>query len=277
VPGKVAVTQMTQKDGHTATMRYDLTTKRSADGARMEVRFERFKFVELDGQDARSPEVHASIEEVERMAATIPTLLVSREGEYVGVDGLDEMIDSLLAWERGRKKMDPVKVADLARLMRSPEMKEALSNKCGDYWRVWVGMWKELRLAPNEKKATTFTMGTAGSEFPATFEHHGPVPGEPGLVRLSMESVLEGEQAKAALAGILQQMQQQLHVLQMPRILRMRRETHAGVDIDPLTGKPHRARSDVAWEAEIEREGVLKKHQIDEYELDWSPAVTSAR
>jgi hypothetical protein len=164
-------------------------------------------------------------------------------------------------------------------MMRSPEMKAALAEKSGDYWHVWVGLWLGVHLAPGEKKTTALSVGTMGeaAEAPATVEHHGPVPGEPGLVRLSMDAVLEGEQAKAALSGILKEMQRQLHVPEMPRFLRMRRETHVGADIDPLTAKPRRVRTEVKWDAEIEGAGALKKHQVDEYEFDWSPAVTSGR
>jgi hypothetical protein len=277
VPGRAAVTQVALKDGHTSTMRYDLTTKRSADGGHLEVRFERFQFVEFDGKLLRAPELHAVREELEKMASLIPTLLVSPEGEFTGVEGLDEMIDALLAWQRGQKKRDPATTAKVEAFMRSPEMKAAMTQKTGDYWQVWVGLWLDLHLVPGEKKTTSLSMGSfaGGASSPATFEHHGPVPGEPGLVRLSMRSLLEGEQAKAAVSGVLQEMQRQLRLPEMPRILRMRRDTQASTDIDPLTARPRRVRMEVTWDGEIEGHGALSKREMNEYEFDWSPAASA--
>src|SRR5262249_42649689 len=129
VPGRAAVTQVALKDGHTSTMRYDLTTRRSADGGRIEVRFERFQFIEVDGRDLRAPELRAVREDLERMASMIPTLLVSPEGEFTGVEGMDEMIEGILARQRGQKKLDPAKTAQIEAFMRSPEMKATLTQK----------------------------------------------------------------------------------------------------------------------------------------------------
>jgi hypothetical protein len=273
VPGRVAVAHRGTKDGQTLTMRYDLTTRRAAEGGPVEVRFERFEFIDLDGVDLRAAEHRPVVAQLQVAVAAIPVLLVSPEGEFVGVTAMDQMIDAVLKLTDDGK--DPKKRAAVSRTMHSPEVKALLEEKTGDYWAVWVGLWKDLRLVPGQRWETMFESKAAGGAVvrtPTLFEHHGATPGAPGLVRLSMESVTEGEQARAAAAGLLAEIASQMGQSTMPRVLRVRRELHASVDTDPDTLRPKRARLETLLEMHLDGHPPARRRQIDEYELDWPSA-----
>ena len=181
---------------------------------------------------------------------------------------MDEMIEMLLARERSRT--DPAKVAAIEHMMRSPEMKARLTEKTGDYWMTWVGLWKDLRLSPGQTWESTLGASTA------VYRHHGPVPGEPGLVRFSADIVLEGEKAKAMLAELLGEMTRQMNLpdvpSKVPPVERIRREERVSVDTDPLTLRPRRARMETLSEMKMQGMAASTKREVDDYEFDWSAA-----
>jgi hypothetical protein len=268
VPGRAKVTHRAERDGHVSTMRYDLAVKRNAEG-QLEVRFDGFTFTELDGKDMQASELRAVRAGLEKLTAMIPNLLITPEGDYAGVLGMDEMIEALLAFER--KTKTPAQMASMERLLRSPEVKAMLIAKSGDYWHTWVGVWKDLRLTPGERWTAALEVGTPSGtvEVPAVFEHHGAVPGEPGLVRFSMASTLEGEAAASLMAGILREVIGALGKSTMPKLESVRRATKASADIDPRTAKPRRARMEVLMEVKIEGIPAKSQRQVDEYEFAW--------
>jgi hypothetical protein len=261
VPGRVAVTHRAEKGGHVTTMRYDLAVTRNAAGM-LEVRFAHFIFLDFDGKDLRSPPYGKVVEDLAKLAAMIPTMLVSPEGEYAGVSGMDEMVEAILAHENTPGK-DPAAIAAAARLLRSPEMKARLTERTGDYWMTWVGLWKDLRLVPGQTWETTMDGASA------VYHHHGPVPGERGLVRFSAIIVLEGEPARAQLADVLGEVTRQLGVTDLPPVERMRREVRASADTDPLTLRPRRARLETILDVKVQGIPATSKREVNDYELDW--------
>ena len=268
VPGRVGVTHRAEKKGHTSTIHYFLVVTRGAGGT-IEVRFEDFTFLDLDGQDLTSPELHDVVEQLRTFTAVIPTMVISPGGEYTGVRGLEEMIDKVLSSNLTRQK-DPKKAAATARLMKSPEVKAQLEAKCGDYWNSWVGQWKDLSLAPGETGNAEWQVRLPGGGFassPVVFEHHGAVPGEPRLVRLSTTALLEGEAARAALSEFTKEISQGNSIV----IEKMRRETRSSTDTDPRTLMPRRVREEVLLDIKVANHAATKSRQIDEYEFDWAP------
>jgi hypothetical protein len=167
--------------------------------------------------------------------------------------------------EGGRVELTSIGCAlSVERLMRSPEMKARLTEKTGDYWMTWVGLWKDLRLVPGQTWETTMDDGAS-----AVYQHHGPVPGEPGLVRFSASIVLEGDVAKAEMADVLGESTRQLDVTDLPPVERVRREAHASADTDPLTLRPRRARLETIFDVKMQGIPAISKREVNDYELDW--------
>ena len=269
VPGRVGVTQRAERKGHASTIHYFLIVTRGPGGGTLEVHFKDFKFLDLAGQDRSSPEVQAALEQLRSYVAVIPTIVISPEGEYLGIRGLDELIDRILSGDITKQK-DPKKAAAVALRMKSPESKAQIEAKCGDYWNSWVGQWKNLSLAPGETGKSEVQIRLPGGGFassPVLFEHHGATPGEPWLVRLSSSGLLEGEAAKAALSDFMKQISPDDNIV----IERLRREMRSSVDTDPLTLMPHRVRLESVLEIKVVGAAATKSRQLDEYEFDWSP------
>ncbi len=267
VPGRVGVTQRAERKGHASTLHYFLYVTQGPGGDTLEVRFKDFKFLDLAGQDMSSPEVQAALEQVRSYVAVIPTIVVSPEGEYMGVRGLDEMIDKVLSGGLTKQK-DPKKAAAVALAMKSPESKAQIEAKCGDYWNSWVGQWKNLTLAPGETGTSEVQIRLPGGGFassPVLFEHHGATPGEPGLVRLSTSALLEGDAARAALGAYMKQISPDDNIV----IERLRRVMRSSIDTDPLTLMPRRVRLESVLEIKVAGAAATKSRQLDEYEFDW--------
>lgn len=269
VPGRAGVTARAEKNGHTSTLHYFLVLTRGRVGGEIEVRFEDFTVLDIDGQDLTSPQFRGIAEQLRMFTAVIPTMVISPEGDYTGVRGLDEMNDKILSSNLIEQK-DPKKAAATARLMRSPESKAQAESKCGDCWNSWVGQWKGLGFVPGETGTAEEHVRLPGGAFastPVVFEHHGSAPGEPRLARLSKVAVLEGEAAGAAVIDFMKGIGEGDGLV----IEKMRRETRSSTDTDPRTLMPRRVRVEVLLEMKVKDHPVANIRQVDEYEFDWAP------
>ncbi|WP_438018388.1 hypothetical protein WMF18_04635 [Sorangium sp. So ce315] len=186
------VEQVTDKRGRKARLRYTLAVLPGVDG-NLDVHFEDMRFLEIDGKDVAAPGAGSQPGPSLGLMATAPVLVVSRDGAYVGVRELGDSAERLLGSPLFLE--GPQQVANVAELLPAPQMKAMLLTKAGDHWTTWVGAWAGLEIAPGESRDGVEELAFGERQVPmrVRYQHHGPVAGASGLVRVSFTSTLDEE------------------------------------------------------------------------------------
>jgi hypothetical protein len=196
-PVRVAVTEKAIKGGVAATLRYELAV-RSVAGGRLAVRLTDLQFLELGGQDLRSPAARKQLEPALKASAAMPTMLIAPDGTFADVKDLDEALRVMAAGSKPRSAADK---RALTAMLQSPQMRALLKNNAAELWNIWVGLWAGADLEPGKtRELNQETPLPDGSvmERPLRVTHHGPA-GPPGHVHLSFESTLEATPRKKGL------------------------------------------------------------------------------
>ncbi len=276
VPGRVRVLEKSDKRGGTATTEYDLVINRAPDGTNLEVRFENFRFVVVNGQDATTPEMKEALGPTAVLASAMPTFLISPEGDYLDAVGMEETIEKTLAFmrESGAAGQDPATIQQVEATMRSPQMVAQMRAKAGDHWMVWVGLWAGVELSDGGTVETTTAIPMPdGStvDAPLTFRHAGQEAGAGGRVTLEAESILEGEEATRALERAVRSMAGPQGAPPPGQMFAsFRREFKARVITDPKTLRPSRATSEaISRISAVDGEERTQK-ESHVYEFHWS-------
>ncbi|WP_437735189.1 hypothetical protein [Sorangium sp. So ce1335] len=276
VPCRVPVEQITDKRGRKARLRYTLSVLPAVDG-NLDVRFEDMRFLEIDGQDVASPEAGAQPGASLGLMATAPVLVVSREGAYVGVRELGDSVERLLGSPLFLE--GPQQVASVAKLLPAPQMKAMLLTKAGDHWTTWVGAWAGLELAPGESREGVEEVAVGERQVPmrVRYDHHGPVAGPSGLVRVSFTSTLDDETGWGAMRHAVVDMQRDaghelstevekaLDQISLRRVIRLEAET------DPATLRSIRARYEMVMEFSAKGRKE-RRRDVREDRFDWDRA-----
>ncbi len=262
-PCRVPARQVVTKKGIEAVLTFDVTLEPRVDD--LAVRLDKMKVVSVGGRDASDPAVAKSVGPVLAMQSALPTFVVARDGEYLGVEGMEATIDAVLAIvpDRGR----------YAAMMKSPEMQAMIERASGEHWNTWVGYWLEWAVPPGKPEVTSESFEMApGAVVPLnhTLETLGPVKGAPALVLLRTRQLVDGPEATRGMIAYLRQMATQVGGPPVPAdaISRFRRETKITVALDPATARPHRARYEMIADVDDKREV-----EVRDTWFDWSKAV----
>ncbi|WP_043431343.1 hypothetical protein [Cystobacter fuscus] len=144
----------------------------------------------------------------DRLVDRIPLVRVSRQGEFLGIEGAAEAREAF-ASEVKLKSLDPLS----RRVFDMTTTDEALRAIALDFWNMSVGAWPRLGLTPGtsrELRSPTSVpqLGGGTLDMVATFRWVGPsacTPDEkePRCVELVLESSPDREQAKKLLQQAL--------------------------------------------------------------------------
>lgn len=196
VPGSVWVTEASTKGGQTAQVRYEVTLTRDPKSKNLHLRLQNFSIVRIEGVDLKDPKMKKDLDQANKLAAAIPTLVISPEGRFVDVVEYEAMVDKVIASLPG---LDP----SVARMLKAPTTIAMMKQKSIDFWLIWVGAWVDARV--NTAGATR----TETQPFPmpdgtkvdgkVTYKNAGAAKGDPKLVQLELESRIEGAEATAAM------------------------------------------------------------------------------
>ncbi|MGH7150138.1 MAG: hypothetical protein ACREIU_05555, partial [Planctomycetota bacterium] len=188
VPGRATVTEVSEKKGQTVKARYTLVLSAAPEGDDLHLRHEDYDILEFNGRKTTSPEARKALGPTLALAGAIPTLVVSKGGEFQDAIGMEEAAERTLAYFKATQgpDADPAMMESLQATLGSPQMIAQLKAKSADAWNVWVGTWVEHPVRPGEStKLTTSLPIPDGSTFdaPMTLHHRGAAPGAPGHVR----------------------------------------------------------------------------------------------
>jgi hypothetical protein len=275
VPSRVTVTETVLKKGQTAKMRYDMVLTAQSKGENRELKFDKFKFIELDGTDLSVPENQEKLAPVLKhltaMGSMLPTLVITPDGDVDDVVGMDECAENAL-------KLLPSPDPKIAAMLRSPEMIAQMKAKSQDFWRVWVQTW--LMSQPTVGKDKTLEieiplLGGLKMNAPLTVRNEGPVRENASEVKLTAQTVLEGEPARKALQDMMMTLvakvppKEGVKPFSPDMIKSLKRSTKFVVVTNPQTMQPQSAESESIIDLAIEdqQKTETEKH---EYVFDWS-------
>lgn len=276
VPCRVPVEQVTDKRGRKARLLYTLAVLPGVDG-NLDVHFEDMRFLELDGKDVAAPGAESQPGPSLGLMATAPVLVVSRDGAYVGVRELGDSAERILGSPLFLE--GPQQIANVAKLLPAPQMRAMLLTKAGDHWTTWVGAWAGLELAPGESRDGIEEVAFGERQVPmrVRYQHHGPVAGASGLVRVSFTSTLDDETGWRAMRHAVVDIQRDagramsseeekaLDEMSFRRVIRL------DADTDPATLRSSRTRYQMV--TTLSAKGRLDvRRDVREDRFDWDRA-----
>ncbi|MDZ4836499.1 MAG: hypothetical protein SGJ27_22210 [Candidatus Melainabacteria bacterium] len=274
VPSRVTVLETVLKKGKTAKMQYDIVLTAQTTGKNREVCFDKFQFLEIDGTDLSVPENREKLgpvlSQVTALGSIIPTLVINPEGKVEDIIGVEDCVEYAL-------KLLPSADPNLSAMLRSPAMIVQMKQKSVDFWRVWVEMWLMCQAAPGKNATIEIEIPIIGGQTitaPLTVRNEGPSGDTGGDIRLSAETVLQGEPAKKAMQHMMQALVSKIPVKEgvkpfSPDMIKsMKRSSKFLVITNPKTLQPRRAESESIIELTIEEQSKTETEK-HEYVFDW--------
>lgn len=252
-------------------MRMDLVVTAAAEANLLQISSERVEFMEIDGKPAAKTKPPEQLFPAMALASAMATMVVYRNGLWKEVRDLDQVID--------RVKHSP----EMARFTRetletfysSPSMRDQIAYELADNWNIWVAFWLSANVEPGGSRDSVTVMALPdGSkvEFPRTARNHGALPDQPGRVRFSYESVIDGEPAVKYFTAELATLLADPRFRKGTKVVSAFSKRTADVIVDPTTMRPDRSR------ITSEKGFVLSTGQKDEGRevretvFDWSKA-----
>ncbi len=272
LPTSVWVTQDSEKGGQRATMRYRVTLSGANDGEHR-ARLNDFDFLMVSGRDVTSPEAREELAPILAMAQAVPDMVVDTNGIYLRMDGVDEMVDRIVALLASQGESE-AKQKQLLVGMKSPSARAMFEAAGSGYWNTWVGAWVGFDLQPGQESVEEQETSFMGVVLPAvvTKRNLGFVAEHPGHVELFVTTVMEGPSATSAFAESMAEFARQSGSPPFPKneLIDMRSVSVVTVVTDAATLKPLRASQTKTVRIEMEGEGAKEQVERAEYTFDWT-------
>lgn len=270
VPGSVWVTEASTKGGQTAQVRYQVTLARDAKSKNLLLRLQNFSIVRIEGVDLKDPKMKKDLDQANKLAAAIPTLVISPEGRFVDVVEYEAMVDKVIASLPG---LDP----SVARMLKAPATITMMKQKSIDFWLIWVGAWLDARVTTagaTRNETQMFPMPDGSKvEGKVTYKHAGAAKGDPKLVQLEFESRIEGAEATAAMRRFFEKFADAAPgghgghdadaIASVSKVSTFRTIT------DPSTLRPKEAVSEAVMTVTSQKGEAQKQVERHSYQFDW--------
>ncbi|MFN8655176.1 MAG: hypothetical protein U0105_02455 [Candidatus Obscuribacterales bacterium] len=285
VPSRVTVTETALKKGQTVKLRYDIVLEKQKDGDDMELKFDKFEFLELNGLDMTAPEAKAlmgpTISQLTAIQSALPGLIINSQGRAIDVTGVEQLSDKALNM---LPSADEKMRASIEAVLKSPEGIAQIKQKTKDFWRVWVQSWIGVALAPGkEKTVDTLVPFMNGNVLtvPMVIRNDGKVADAPGNIQLTGVTTLQGPEATKALGEMLLKLRSHMPVnpevkpFTPDMVQELKRTTTFSVVTNPETLQPKTAQSEIVTDVTISdaHKSDTEKHQ---YAFDWSSKSEAA-
>lgn len=278
IPGIVGVSETVLKKGKTAKIHYDLSWQKDEKEDQINLKYQNFEILELDGVDLSKKENQQTNQKVIDMMTAVessmPTIIIGMNGEAKDVVGLDETIDRALELLPSKS---PEELKSLKEFLKSPQMQNQIKQKSLEVWRLWVETW--LNCAPEEGKE-----GSLDVEIPvgaATFlskvkvKNLGESKEFPGCVKFVADGSFEGEEARKQFAEMMVQLasrvpqKEGVKPFSKDMVQEVSRATHLEVVINPKTAQPQTAtaHSDIHLKINDKDRDSVEHH---DYVFEWT-------
>jgi hypothetical protein len=274
VPSKGRVTEAMVKGGQTATTRCTATLDRTEDGGSLKLHLSDWEIVELSGRGPSDP----AIAEHVRMALVglrvTPDLVIGGDGAVKEVVGLEAAVDAMLREiEKGTDEAQKAQLPKLREQFNSPDARAAMQRNVTRAWKTWIGDWVG-RVVPAGERGTegpfrVLCPDTVEYDVPTRFRRLSGESEGAGLVRLTRESVLDGEDARPVLAAFLRKMEQTIG--RAPPATGMRYVDRSVTVADPATLLPKRVLHEQLLTLQIKDVPERTDVERHEYTFEWEP------
>lgn len=209
-PGVVRVDAKMAKKGNTSTARYSVALNATGEND-YSLEFRDFEFISLNGKDAQDPKIAAQLGPVSALTASLPSMLISRDGNYLGTFGIEQTMERLMGLMP--KKFDESTRRRMGEYLRSPQVQAMMQQKSGEVWNAWVGAWNGLDLEAGQKLRGRVPVKLMNRDLEQSVlvEHLGPISGEgaalcPQCVRLRLTTIVEGPEVLQVVSGMLREL-----------------------------------------------------------------------
>jgi hypothetical protein len=149
------VEETIEKDDKSVKVRYRIEVE-PKDGQLL-VHNREYRVVEVEGRPIESYSNRAELEAQLSTIGFIPPLVVSLDGEFIGVSEVDAYIERTLE----AFVEDPEEREEVAQFMRSPQMMAMMEQKIGDTWRSWAELWVGLEMSSDQELHVESDAGVA--------------------------------------------------------------------------------------------------------------------
>ena len=246
----VSVTETVERDGETAQFVYPLFIREA--GNDVEV-----SYGELDAIHVRDQPVSAAEQEQLASLFAQPSFTVDREGAFVSVSGVDDLLRNMQT--SGVIGEVPDRDAFVA------VIEETVLNK---YWGSWVGRWTERPEVTAEVMEDVMVAPVADTNIIYDSRRESLSPPELGSAHLRDTTTITGDELDrfvAASFGALSDGE----VADFSGEVDGEKVTVVEAVVDPVTLRPASARFDDRSTIEIDGE-IESSVEIREWEFDWS-------
>ncbi len=273
IPTRATVTERAQRHGQDVTIRYQLSLSPTGDRKQLVLDIEGTELVAVKGANLKDPEVRAKLEQSLRVAAIVPSLVISRDGQFVQIGRFEEVLAALEAATPGNAEQKRKVVA----LMNTAEMKGLLVQRAVDLWNVWVGVWANQRLPSGARLGVPLQVALPDGSVlnqALNLQNHG-ADGPPGHIRLSFASTIGSADqpgVRTFMDGVLRQMSAAVGRPLPREVVEKIEVTTAGeVITDPRTLRPIAARSGRQTTLKVKGESQRVEQELRRYTFEWRP------
>jgi hypothetical protein len=272
---RVRVTERVQKDGDDITQTYLISLESRPDG-NLTVGYSDFSFVSIKGVEM-TEEVRAELAPVAALTGAIPEMVITPEGRFVSIDGIDAMIDEVLPFLATTEELDQAALERTATMLRSPEMRTLFVSTATAIWNSWAGDWVTLKLK-SEERYDGDVKGISGNPQGISLENLGPSTEHPGKVQLRYTAVMgtaaTAERMGPLLRSMIQTMSGTKGEKEYEEVLAdLEASITRTVDTvtDPVTLQPVTVSTRKVVDIKIEVASIEERIvEIHDYAFDWS-------
>jgi hypothetical protein len=275
-PAKARIVVEDNKATRETTTEMRLLVTSLEDGAKWRLDFPEVKLLEINGNDVTSPEELAHVPANFRiMTEAMPSFVVDREARIVEIPGVEEMLDTLI---QEVPENPPQQTHDELRMaLFEPSVIDLVQAKADRFWHLWVGLWVDKEIAPEERLEFAAESDYVGITVPADgrFENLGEASGYPGASHLVFELTARGDALREAvhtsLVKAFEQAGQPLpEEITLESIKSAERRERIDLIADLATMRPYEVRALTSLTLDIGDDGPQAKVEEKVFRFDWA-------
>lgn len=269
-PCRVPVIERIEKQGQSAVFSYDVTLQRTREPGVLELRTEQLRPLEINGVDATSAGLQAEGRTMMALAAALPALRISSDGQFLGITGEAELVERLLALSGARP--GTLESDRLRQTLTSPQTLSTLRERAGDTWRGWVGAWVGVDLAPGEELDAVEEVAVPGKVLraPVRYQRDPDPVDAPGMAKLTRTAVFSGPEMDAFMANVLVGLGRATGSdAERDMVRSARRTTTITAATDPATLRPGVVSYVTETSLELKAQPAQTQRQVRAATFDW--------
>jgi hypothetical protein len=246
---------------------------RPAKNQNFDVFLEDFEIQAFDGQPI-SPAQREQLKPVLELAATLPSFEISKQGQYLRCEGLDQLVERMAR----QLRMPSERAEQLRKVMSSPKMAATMQESVGSYWATWVETWLDWDLAPHTSKTGQVTK-SPGAEAEPMLVRQEFLGLQDGYASLQQTTTMTGKTAARAIMNLVKGASEQLGTSAIPEDLvrDARVELTLYAETTPTGLRPRHTRLDKRTELELSDGSKQTSRELRDVTWHWERAEGCGR